>query len=82
MKIETKFDIGQKVFFIYKGNIGHGKVDSIAIKKYGIVYYIKYFDEDIFRNQKEIFASPTEAAQHWIHKQEIELFKQGINSKL
>ena len=71
MKIETKFDIEQKVFFIYRGDICHGKIKGIAIKKYGIIYYIRYFDKDIFRNQEELFASAEEAAKYWLHKQEI-----------
>ena len=82
MKIETKFDIGQEVFFIYKVDICHGKINSISVTKHGVIYYIKYFDGDIFRNQEELFATPEEAAQYWLHKQKVELFKQGINSKL
>jgi len=82
MKIETKFDIEQKVFFVYKGDICHGKINSIAIKKHSIVYYIRYFDKDIFRYQEELFASAEEAAQYWLHKQKAELVKQGINNEI
>ena len=74
MKIKTKFNIEQKVFFIYEGNILNGKIESIFITKYGIIYYIKYKSK-VYRSQKEIFTSFEEAIQYWLHKQKIKLYK-------
>ena len=77
MKIETKFNTGQEVFYIEHGNIISGTITNIIIKARHALenpFNIDAFVNTVYKvNGKsltpiEIFATPTELLKH-IEKQ-------------
>ena len=67
MKIETKFDLSQKVYYINgsKNKICEGFIYNIRFdSSNGITYFIPMLQRDAFRiSEDELFASKSEAEQ-------------------
>jgi hypothetical protein len=57
MKIETKFDIGQKVYYIDFKNVVEMKISFLEVYKTDIFYYDTigccYNEEDLFATKEE-----------------------------
>ena len=72
MLIETKFEVGQKVFIILSGNIQQKVIVSIKISiasMLHITYEVSGFD----RAESEIFKTKEEAIIGWLSKQDVDM---------
>ena len=61
MKIETKFDIGQDVFYIFGTGLSVGCVNGFEYSRYGIFYFLNGNTKRFTEN--ELFATRNEALQ-------------------
>ena len=73
MEIETKFNVGQDVFYIEHGNIISGEITNITIKVRRITSYVISVNTEYKVNNKnltdiECFATPQDLLKH-IEKQ-------------
>lgn len=68
MKIETKFDIFDYVYFIIDKKIHYGRVGSIIFEEDGaedilFVYHIKWDGFSAYLREKQLFATKEEAEE-------------------
>ena len=72
MKIETKFEVGQKVFIIASGNIQEKRIVDISIKIRNTTS-ITYETEGFFREESSLFATKEDAVVAWLSQQNIDM---------
>lgn len=79
MKIETRFEVGQKVFTIFMGNIQEKVINKISIESYvNITHrlntYIRYIMEGgLNKEESEVFATKEDAVVEWLSQQNIDM---------
>ena len=79
MKIETKFEVGQKVFIISMGNIQEKVINKISIESYvnithRLKTYIRYIMEGgLNREESEVFETKEDAVVGWLSQQNIDM---------
>ena len=79
MKIETKFEVGQKVFIISMGNIQEKVINKISIESYvnithRLKTYIRYIMEGgLNTGESEVFATKEDAVVEWLSQQNIDI---------
>ena len=72
MKIETKFEVGQKVFIIASGNIQEKRIVSISIKIANMTY-INYEVAGFDREESALFETKEDAVVVWLSQQNIDM---------
>ena len=73
MKIETKFEVGQKVFTIISGNIQEKVVEKIVIES-GIKTYVGYrMGCGIHKGEADVFETKEDAVVGWLSQQNIDM---------
>ena len=72
MKIETKFEVGQKVFIIASGNIQEKRIVDISIKIRNTIS-ITYETEGFFREESSLFVTKEDAVVAWLSQQNIDM---------
>jgi len=72
MVIETKFDIGNKAYYLNTNNdISFGEIDRIETLHYDGGLHIAYTINNTKRYEDEVFESKEDAIEYWINKQNV-----------
>lgn len=90
VKVETKFDIDQIVYFSDKSEMYAGTIKDISLRDKGcggdIIYYIfsTNFSEDLKRRESQIFPSEEEVMKHIVERvlKENEMVRRGYIKKI